>query len=738
MSVKGLLKRPIKPGKRYWDRVLGAIRSPERLLVELITNSIDSYKRLRSKGKEASGLVQITYKVLKGGEAKIKVKDEAEGIPFKKLQTIVEEYGEDSSGLSEGLPVRGTIGVGLKDVGLLMQDCRIITICDDKLNECNIYREKGLPFASYPVINRWVTSQERKKLGIEKNGTIVEGTLPKDPSFFRDFKTLYKHLCLHYMLRKINQLSKLYRVILKDQNNQKDLKYTPPKGEVLSDKLLYIPYTVGNFPIKVSIKKAERRLGQSGEFREGGLIVIYNDDAVADCSLFGFDADSYARPLFGEVNIQAQASKVAKLFDPAQPIIDEKRKSGLDPEHPFVQLLSSELQKQLRTIIEKEREAKKGLKGSVIKSRNTRKEIISKFNAMARKELKEKKNVVILPLPPYWTLPEPPDFFKFYYDNLNIMQYQKTIVGLGILPDKVSDGTSIIISSNNPSIEVTPGIVFVDSTKAIAGLIRERITLVGKKCGVQGTITAEHNGSADEIKVTVTNNPLLNPKNGFAFIPDRMNIPNGKRKKADLIIDRALVKQGTPGKVSFVSSTPNIRCPSEIRVMPGRNIIGNKTLRLPAPLKGYKVGTKGTVSASYKQKEATIDIDVIKRREIKGMFSDFKFSREELPLLSEYDPETGIITIYVTHPMYKKHREMGKPSSRVFVVDTIIRTACEAIVREGIKRQSARYPTLGAMSTETFGGFQFISEVSLRVEELYHTHGSSLCELLRHISLNLP
>lgn len=738
MSAKGILKRPIKPGKRHWDRVLGAIRSPERLLIELITNSIDSYKRLRSGGKEASGVVEVTYKALRGGEAKIKVKDEAEGIPFRKLQTIVEEYGEDSSGLSDGLPVRGTIGVGLKDVGLRMQDCKITTICDDKLNECIIYRDGGLPFASYPVVNRWVTSEERRKLGIRRNGTIVEGTLPKDPSFFRDFKTLYKHLCLHYMLRKINQLPKLYRLVLKDQSNQKDLKYTPPKGEVLYDKLLYIRYSVGNFPVKVTIRKAERRLGQSGEFREGGLIVVYNDDAVADCSLFGFDADSYARPLFGEVVIQAQASKVAKLFIPEQPIIDEKRKSGLDPDHPFVQLLSSEVQKQLRIIIEKEREAKKGLKGSVIKSRSTRRDIISKFNAMARKELKEKRDVVILPLPPIWTLPEPPNFFKFYYDNLNITQYQKTIVGVGILPDKVSDGTSIIVTSSNPSIQVTPGIIFVDSTKAIAGLIRERITLVGKESGAQGIITAEHNGSADQIEVTVTDNPLLNPKNGFAFIPDSMNIPDGKRKKADVIIDLALVNQGSPGRVAFASSTPNIKCRSEIGVIPGRNIIGNKTLRLPVPLRGYKVGAKGTVSASYKGKEATIDINVIKKREIKGMFSDFKFSREELPLLSEYDPETGIITIYIAHPMYKKHRELGTSPLRVFVVDTIIRTACDAIVREGIKRQSARYPMLGEMATEAFGGFQFISEVSLRVEELYHTHGSNLCELLRHISMNLP
>ena len=359
MAAKEPLKRPIKPGKRYWDRVTGAIKSPERLLVELVTNSIDSYKRLRALEEEASGCVQITYNVATSGEAKIEVKDDAEGIPFEKLRTVVEEYGEDTSGLSNGMPVRGTVGVGLKDVGLLMTNCRIITVHDGKLNECIIYREKGLPYALYPRTNETVTDQERKKLGIEKNGTIVKGTLPKDPFFVRNFKTLYKHLCRHYMLRKINQSSKTYRIILRDQKNQKVLKYTPPKGEVLYDKLCYVLYDGVNFPIKITIKKADRRLGQSGEFRGGGLIVVYNEDAVADCSLFGFDSDSYARKLYGEVEIQAQAFKVKKLFDPKKPIIDEKRRIGLDPDHPFVQHLTSEIQMHLRKIIERERERSK-------------------------------------------------------------------------------------------------------------------------------------------------------------------------------------------------------------------------------------------------------------------------------------------------------------------------------------------------------------------------------------------
>jgi len=633
------------------------------------------------------------------------------------------------------------VGVGLKDVGLLMEDCRIITVHEGKLNECLIYREKGLPYALYPRINETITYQERKRLGIEKNGTIVEGTLPKDPFFARDFETLYKHLCRHYMLRKINQLPKKYRITLTDQKNEKVLGYEHPKGEALFDNArtpCYVSYDGVNFPVKITIKKADRRLGQSGEFREGGLTVVYNEDAVAHCSLFGFDADSYASKLYGEVEIEAQAFKVAKLFDPKKPIIDEKRRMGLDPDHPFIQDLTSEIQTHLKKIVDSEREAGKKLRESMMKSRNARDKVINEFNAMARKELKEKRDIIVLPIAPYWTAPEPPDFFKFYYENLEIVQYQTTVVGLGILPSVVPDGSPISIATSDPAIQATPNMIFVDSTKAIAGLIRERIEILGNKCGVQATITAKHDGKTEEMNVTVIENPILNPKDGFAFIPDNVTIPDGAGKKADLIIDVALIKQDTPDKVTFTSSTPNIHCPSDMRILPGLNVIGEKVVELGVPLKGNRVGTKGTVIASYKQRRATVNAEVVARREIKGMFSDFKFSSEELPVISEYDSETGIITIYTMHPMYKKHKDMGEPSLRVFVIDTIIRTACEAIVREGIRKQSARFPILGDMSSGVFGGFQFIREVSLYVEGLYHEHGSNLCELLRHCALNIP
>jgi hypothetical protein len=734
MTLETSIKRPIKPAPRYWDRVIGAIRSPERLLVELITNSIDSYKRLRAKQLTASGLVQVSYLPAMRGNIKIEVKDEAEGIPFKKLQKALEEYGEDTSGLSEGLPVRGTIGVGLKDVSLLMQNTKIITVHEGKLNECFIFREKGLPYVEYKRVNEPITEKERKNFGILKNGTIISGTILKEQFPVREFKTLYRHLCRHYMLRKVNQSPKKYQILLRGEKNQEGiLKYTPPKGEIACERKIYVLYGAINYPVKIVIKKANKRLGQSGEFREGGLIVVYNEDAVADCSLFGFDADPYASRLYGEIVIEAEPLDVAKLFNPKAPIIDEKRRMGLDQSHPFIRDLLSEVRKFLKNIIESEREAKKKLKEPVIKSQAALDKVLREFNSMARNELKEKTDIVVLPPPLTWSLPEPPDFFKFYYDMVTIKEHQKTVIGLGILPNVVSDGSKIRVTSSDPRVQVTPNLIVIDSAKARQGLIREKLTLLGEEAGVNGIITAKHGKITAEMIVSVQENPLLNPPQGFAFIPDNIKVPDGKKKNAELIIDIALIQQSGSKSISFTSSTPKISCPSEMSIL-GREVIGGKVRRIRVPIKGSDVGSRGTVTAFYAKKQAKLSVKVIKPKTFEGMFTGFEFSAEKVPVIAEYDPQTGKIIIYKIHPMYKKHKDLGRLPLRTFITDTIIRKACEVIVKEGIRKQSAKFPRLADMPS----GVQFIDSVSLHIEELYHKYGSRLCSILTRCIRKMP
>jgi len=216
---------------RWWQRTVAAIGSVERLLVELITNSTDSYKRLHPSGTTQVGIIEISYFPSEKG-FEIQVMDQAEGISLERFRKAL-QYGEDTSGLSQGLPVRGTLGIGLKDVCIAMQGSRILSIHNGLLNECTIYKKGGKPWVKFLRINEVVTEKERIDLNLKGNGTIVTGFIPKEFLLISDFKTLHKNLCRHYMLRKINQSSRYHIILKKGKDEEAAITYAPLEGEKL-------------------------------------------------------------------------------------------------------------------------------------------------------------------------------------------------------------------------------------------------------------------------------------------------------------------------------------------------------------------------------------------------------------------------------------------------------------------------------------------------------------------------
>ena len=84
-------------------------------IVELVTNSDDSYKRLEEKRVKTSGKIEIYVNRKKGGICEnLKIKDYAEGMTKEELEKAI-EFGGETSGFLEGRSVRGLFGRGLKE-----------------------------------------------------------------------------------------------------------------------------------------------------------------------------------------------------------------------------------------------------------------------------------------------------------------------------------------------------------------------------------------------------------------------------------------------------------------------------------------------------------------------------------------------------------------------------------------------------------------------------------------------
>jgi len=118
-----MTKKPVEVDPRVAKQdAKNTVRNPIDAFIELITNSMDSYNRIKGKGikipKEIDGKIELyVSKTRRGKEQKgvIAVVDWAEGIPPDKMEKYIKGYGERSSGKETFRNIRGYFGRGLKD-----------------------------------------------------------------------------------------------------------------------------------------------------------------------------------------------------------------------------------------------------------------------------------------------------------------------------------------------------------------------------------------------------------------------------------------------------------------------------------------------------------------------------------------------------------------------------------------------------------------------------------------------
>jgi hypothetical protein len=214
----------------------GTIRYLYDAVVELVTNSDDSYKRLEEEGNSTKGEIKIRVRRLKGGRCDIlEVIDFAEGMDKEQLKKALKFAGE-ASGFEEGKSVRGLFGRGLKEAILALGKGEIYTIKDDKLSKAILWAgHKGGKYRP-PKESHISSKEEREELGIiEGNGTVVRITVTNEKIKCPDYKTFWPQIANHYALRDINSAANR-KVILQFESPEKQglkmsktISYETPK-----------------------------------------------------------------------------------------------------------------------------------------------------------------------------------------------------------------------------------------------------------------------------------------------------------------------------------------------------------------------------------------------------------------------------------------------------------------------------------------------------------------------------
>jgi len=712
-----------EPGEihpKFWERTVREAfkNDPMRIIIELIKNSADSYTRLYKKGKIKPPFeIFVKISCQKRSPPSIEILDHAEGMDSEKLREALKYGTQTSMGEDIEAVTSAEKGIGLKDAMMALEDNWLITIKDGLINERNKHRDFQTGIGRE---DEKVTNEERVKLGIPENGTLVKGKLP---SYFheRKFSTICEKLQKHFLLRKLlqNPNYKIYAVNGRS-NEKKLLTYKPPEAEkqILKESFK-INYNGKDYLIHLEVNKSKNELSQGKPYGEAGLLFFYGNYSVLDFTFGRFDRDLSFSKFFGEVRMEVE--KIIR--DPEEDaLVDEKRR-GLKDDHPFNQKLLPEVEKRLKTIQEGEEASKYSF------DEHTKREILKELNRMY-KDIKGRG-----PPPP----PIKPDNFEFHPPYAEIVEFEPKKIFLIINSSIVSDELEISLNSTDPDIVIKGNnIIKIEKEKVKEEFLVKQIEVYSEKPGTRGEIVASTKkpNHATKIGIEVLENPIFSPKDGFAFVPEKITIVDGSEKKVQLCIDKNVIESS---KEIILSSQDPINCPGKWLLPNPENmqkcIIKNIVLiEIPIKVKGNgHIGEKATVVANYEDKTTELHITIVPEPSITGLFRDIRPSAKETKRISGFIEEEGVLEIYYKHPLIRKYITKKNFRNRgeflVFIADTITREVIKAFVLSGIEENSSRFPIFDSDHPEP--------EIEGHITREYYEQGPKMHEMFINLAKSL-
>ena len=479
---------------QYADRVAlqqadQAIRKDVmRALVEVITNSNDSYSRLEDAGLHASGKIIIDV-LRKHKNSVIRVRDFAEGMDDVRMDRVVGTYGEATSGLKEDKHVRGMWGRGLKDAIFGLGYGYVNSIKDDNLYRSSLLLRDGVP--TFNLDEPIPANEElRDKHGIpEKNGTEIEIVVSREDIKMPQFENLRNYLQRHFELRTImgnparliilRNLSSLHKV-----KHEYVLSFKPPMGEMVLDE----QFEIEGFPASAHLQLLRSKIqlstrGEEGDYADAGLLVI-SRETIISLTMLKFENDPYASFFYGSIN----CDYLHDLLKNDEPVLTATR-DGINWTHPFAKALKNEVETRIEPLVQVEREHAMQDEQMKLDKRLRKKldKTLRELNVIASSELSDGRNQSL----DGNRVEAPSAELGFVPERVYVQTGQTVTLTLRAhLNDKVHDGATVFIVSDNPEVDVLTPKVSIKAMKDHPNVGVARVSVEGKQVGNEGVVTA--------------------------------------------------------------------------------------------------------------------------------------------------------------------------------------------------------------------------------------------------------
>jgi len=477
---------------QYADRVAlqqadQAIRKDVlRALVEIITNSNDSYSRLEDAGLPAGGEIIIEL-LRKHKNSVIRVRDFAEGMDDIRMDKVVGTYGEATSGIKEDLHVRGMWGRGLKDAIFGLGYGYVNSFKDNMLYRSSLLLKEGVPTFGLdePVP---ATEELRHEHGIpEGNGTEIEIVVSREDVKMPQFENLRNYLQRHFELRTImgnparliilRNLASLHKV-----KHEYLLSYKPPMGEMVLDE----HFEIEGFPASAHLQLLRSNVqlstrGEEGDYADAGLLVI-SRDTIISLTMLKFENDPYASFFYGSID----CDYLHDLLKNDEPVLTATR-DGINWTLPFAKALKQAVETRIEPLVQVEREHAMQDEQMKLDKRLRRKldKTIRELNVIASSELSDRQTSSD-------GKPEPPPAgLEFAPARIFVQTGQMVTLTLRAhLSEWIHDGTTVFVVSDNPEVEVLTPKVQIKALKEHPEIGAAKVHVEGKQVGNEATVTA--------------------------------------------------------------------------------------------------------------------------------------------------------------------------------------------------------------------------------------------------------
>lgn len=472
------------------QRVIGIdsrrFASVEKALVELITNSDDSYARLEKAGASVTGAISVGYERHYTG-AVLMVTDQAEGMTFEAAARIL-TYGGAHSPLSRGEGNgRGYFGRGLKQAIFGLGHGWIETIRDGRFTRIDVFRgENGGYLYDDGEEDRRAFPADYARLGIPAgagNGTRVTIVVDNPHVTITQHATLLESLSNNIYLRDVLERR---AVELAAGRGSERIRFQEPPAILLlgPEQPGRFSHAGQEFPFTLILKRAKDvELTLKGDERTNGLVVL-SGMAALDCTLFEYENQVGTEYLFGAVRCAA----LTEMLGRGEAVISDERE-GLNFKDPFVAAFSRAVSAMIAGAVQAEKEKLAHLERATTSGRTAEmiERLLQRMSEAAVVDLGIESSPEATGAAP--AAEEPPAALRFTTPFYYRKPGRPFHVALLVEPEQLPDGAQLTFALDLPEsmrIEPEPVAIAVD---ALDGARRIEWTVTGDAAGERGEMT---------------------------------------------------------------------------------------------------------------------------------------------------------------------------------------------------------------------------------------------------------